>query len=109
MVRRRNLKFYVSNRIQITSLSRIVPVYQNCVLERGLMGAYIKCRKERVALNDCLEYWNDDDEIIARAKKEYLEARSKYRRTGVSEDHRIKINNYIDEQEALQKESSQPS
>ncbi len=48
-------------------------------------------------MHDCLEYWNDDDELTARARKLYLEERSEYRRTGVCTQNREYILKYLEE------------
>lgn len=57
----------------------------------------IKCRKSKIIMGECLEYWNDDDELTAKATKEYLNMRSEYRRTGINKENREKILNYLKE------------
>lgn len=44
---------------------------------------------------DCLEFWNDNDQVHRRAREEYLEERSEYRRTGISRDKREFFEQYM--------------
>ncbi|KAK7603860.1 hypothetical protein V9T40_003859 [Parthenolecanium corni] len=83
--------------------------YQNCVLEHGLFKASISCRSEKVALHNCLEFWNDDEELFLRAKKRYLEERSEYRRTGVSKDNREIVEQYLEDKKKEQEQNNQLS
>lgn len=43
----------------------------------------ITCRKQNSALKDCLTKWYQDEDFQAECKKEYLEERSEFRKTGI--------------------------
>ena len=62
--------------------------YEECVLRAGLITGPIKCKEQKLKMNDCVTYWHDNEELMARAKQEYLEDRSEYRRTGVCKQNR---------------------
>lgn len=43
----------------------------------------VKCRKENTALKNCLTKWYEDEDFRSLCKKEYLEERSQFRKTGI--------------------------
>ncbi|XP_018324160.1 COX assembly mitochondrial protein homolog [Agrilus planipennis] len=45
----------------------------------------IKCRNENAALKECLTKWYQDKDFQERCKNEYLEERSNFRRTGITQ------------------------
>lgn len=88
---------------------RFLSDYQNCVEKNGLLGASLYCRSEKIELTDCLEYWNDDEEISARAKKAYLEERSEYRRTGISKANKQVFEKYLEEKQKEEEQNNKLS
>lgn len=50
-----------------------------------------KCRKENSALKSCLEKWYFDDDFRERCTKEYLEERSEFRRTGITQKQKKRL------------------
>lgn len=97
------------NRINSNFRFRILSEYENCVLEKGLFMASLSCRSEKVAVHNCLEFWNDDEEMFARAKKQYLEERSEYRRTGISKDSQELVDRYLEDKRKAEEQNNQPS
>ncbi|XP_065206414.1 COX assembly mitochondrial protein homolog [Planococcus citri] len=69
--------------------------YEECVCSIGLMMAGIKCKDLKVKMSDCLEFWNDCDELQKRARREYLEERAEYRRSGICSDNRKFMDEYL--------------
>lgn len=55
----------------------------------------LKCKELKVRMSDCLEFWNDCDELQKRAREEYLTERSEYRRTGICSDNRKFMAEYL--------------
>lgn len=51
----------------------------------------IKCRKENAALKECLTRWYQDEDFKNRCKNEYLEERSEYRRTGITQKQKQRL------------------
>ncbi|KAG5888762.1 hypothetical protein JTB14_021507 [Gonioctena quinquepunctata] len=60
-----------------------VEEFTECCKDNGLLMV-VKCRKENSALKECLTNWYNDEGFKEECKKEYLEERSEYRRTGIT-------------------------
>ena len=80
-------------------------VYEACVVKAGLMLAPFKCKDLKFELKDCVDYWHESEELLSRAKKEYLEDRSEFRRTGVCKQNREFLQNLIREEQANGKQA----
>lgn len=85
------------NNFQCLTNSIIVTEYQNCVNKTGLILAAFKCKDLKLKLADCLEFWNEDEDLYRRAKNLYLEERTEYRRTGISREKKEYLTKYINE------------
>lgn len=59
-----------------------VEKFTECCKESSVLMV-LSCRKQNSALRSCLEHWYQDPDFKERCKKEYLQERSEYRRTGI--------------------------
>ncbi|XP_068218803.1 COX assembly mitochondrial protein homolog [Palaemon carinicauda] len=67
-----------------------VEEFTKCCKGSGVAMVY-KCRPENTALWNCLEVWYNDDQLKERCKKEYLEERTEFRRTGLTKKERQRL------------------
>lgn len=48
----------------------------------------VMCRKENSKLKECLTHWYNDEDFKKECKREYLEERAEFRRTGLTKKKR---------------------
>ncbi|XP_028147839.1 COX assembly mitochondrial protein homolog isoform X2 [Diabrotica virgifera virgifera] len=71
-----------------------VAEFSTCGKDAGLLMVF-KCRQENDKLKSCLTKWYEDAEFKERCKKEYLQERSEYRRTGITTKEKQRIANLM--------------
>ncbi|XP_056631902.1 COX assembly mitochondrial protein homolog [Diorhabda carinulata] len=71
-----------------------VEEFTKCGKDAGLLMVF-NCRAENDRLKSCLTHWYRDEDFKERCKKEYLEERSEYRRTGISQKQKQRIANFM--------------
>lgn len=69
--------------------------YEECVIQTGLLRAPLGCKELKIKMAHCLEFWNENDDVQRRAREEYLQERSEFRRTGVCRDDRKFMDEYL--------------
>lgn len=57
--------------------------FEKCGKDNGL-AVIFRCTQENESLKNCLSKWFYDEEFKEECKKQYLEERSAFRRTGIS-------------------------
>lgn len=76
-----------------TRLEKCVPevaAFDKCCKANSAIMV-VKCRPETKALRDCSAIWYNDKDFRAECTQIYLEQRSEYRRTGISEKNKAKL------------------
>ncbi|KAL5013442.1 hypothetical protein ScPMuIL_007712 [Solemya velum] len=58
-----------------------------CGKDNGFLLPF-KCRKEAKQLEICLSGWYENEQFKEECKREYLEERAFYRRTGIKQKHK---------------------
>ncbi|XP_072385632.1 COX assembly mitochondrial protein homolog [Diabrotica undecimpunctata] len=71
-----------------------VAEFSTCGKNAGLLMVF-KCRGENDKLRSCLTKWYEDEEFKDRCRKEYLQERSEYRRTGITTKEKQRIANMM--------------
>ncbi|CAG9788724.1 unnamed protein product [Diatraea saccharalis] len=56
--------------------------FEKCCKEASLLMV-VKCRKQNLALKECLGSWYKNDEFRQQCTEEYLKQRTEYRKTGI--------------------------
>ncbi|KAJ8915007.1 hypothetical protein NQ315_015981 [Exocentrus adspersus] len=64
--------------------------FTECCKSRHILMTF-RCREENAELKKCLTRWYEDEDFKARCTKEYLEERSEYRRTGITQKQKQRI------------------
>ncbi|TRY92171.1 hypothetical protein DNTS_004489, partial [Danionella cerebrum] len=59
-----------------------VEAFTHCCKETGLLMVF-KCREENTALKECLIKHFTDPEVFEMCKKEYLQEKEEFQRTGI--------------------------
>lgn len=80
----------VRDRTRDEKCTQQVAEFSKCCKDNGLLMV-IKCRKENTALKSCLTNWYHNDDFVEECKQQYLDERSEYRRTGVTQRERDQI------------------
>ena len=68
--------------------------FTECGREHGVSVAF-KCRNENNELWQCLDKWYKDEEFKAECTKVYLDKRSEYRRTGITDKAKKRLQTAI--------------
>lgn len=71
--------------------------YQDCVCKTDLIFAAFRCKDLKLKMANCLEFWNEDEDLYRRAKNVYLEERREYRKTGITKETKEYLTKYINE------------
>lgn len=66
-----------------------VKEFHDCCLQFGLLHV-VKCRKENNKMKACMEKWYYDQDFIKECTEQYLDQRSEFRKTGISETQKSK-------------------
>uniref|UniRef100_A0A8C6UX85 COX assembly mitochondrial protein n=1 Tax=Neogobius melanostomus TaxID=47308 RepID=A0A8C6UX85_9GOBI len=64
-----------------------VQAFNHCCKESGFAMAF-KCREENTALKECLIKHYQDPDFFQECKKEYIEEKLEFERTGIARKHR---------------------
>ncbi|EFA08617.1 COX assembly mitochondrial protein homolog [Tribolium castaneum] len=67
-----------------------VEKFTECCKNNNILMTFM-CRKENAALKECLTRWYEDEDFKNRCKEEYLNERSEYRRTGVTQKQKQRM------------------
>jgi COX assembly protein 1 len=68
----------------------VVEKFTECCKNNNILMSF-KCRKENAALKECLTRWYQDEGFQNRCKNEYLEERTEYRRTGITQKQKQRL------------------
>lgn len=72
-----------------------VSKFTECAKTNGILMV-VKCRQENSTMKSCMTKWYNDEGFKERCKKEYLQERSNYRRTGVPvKQDKTRVANYV--------------
>jgi len=101
----------IPERTKERAKSKCVPeikAFGKCGEKQGGLVMF-KCRQEAKNLENCLEPWYNNAELIKLATEEYLQERAEYRRTGISKKDRKKEEEHEQElrQEVLKRLEAQ--
>lgn len=67
-----------------------VQKFSACCAQNNVLMVF-SCQKENSELKECLSQWYKDEDFKKRCTEEYLNERSEYRRTGITQKQKQRL------------------